>query len=527
MEFQPPAPIPADQLIAGGAALNFVRPDGKSRCTWNAKADKSSAPHIFEKHLPRPNILPNVLHAVGNTPLIRLNSIPKSFGIKCEILAKCEFFNPAGSVKDRIAIRMITDAENRGLLKPGDTIIEPTSGNTGLGLAMAAAVKGYKCVIVMPMKMSNEKVDTLKALGAEIIRTPTSASFDSPEGLIAVAQKLCKEIPNSIILDQYRNAFNPIAHYEHTGQEIIDQCEGKVDAVVLGAGTGGTISGVGRKIKEVLPNCKVIAADPLGSSLSLPDDLNKTDVTFYEVEGIGYDFIPTVLDRSVVDKWYKSNDRDSLALARRLIREEGLLCGGSSGAALSVAIQVAKTMTEGQRLVVVLPDGMRNYMTKFIDDSWMRIRDFKQIDDKKIQWWSKLPAGSLINLKTAKTVLSTILCNDAITTMKALDRDFVFVKKDGKIVGVTSTSKILTLISESKITLKDPVEKAMDPVRRVDSNAPLERIAVIVQKEKYVLIEDGNTQHELNGVVVEPTEKYATADDILLFISSGDLKNAV
>merc|ERR1712186_73261 len=229
--------------------------------------------------------MPSVLYNIGNTPLIRINKITKTEGLECDMLAKCEFFNAGGSVKDRIGLRMVEDAEASGLLKPGDTIIEPTSGNTGIGLALAGAVKGYRTIIVLPEKMSAEKVMVLRALGAEIVRTPTSATWDSPESHISVAQRLNKQLPNSIILDQYRNAGNPLAHYDTTAEEIIEQCGGIVDMVVLGAGTGGTISGIGRKMKEKCPDCIVVGVDPEGSLLAQPEDLNKTDVTYYEVEG--------------------------------------------------------------------------------------------------------------------------------------------------------------------------------------------------------------------------------------------------
>lgn len=294
---------------------------------------------------------------------------------------KCEFLNPGGSVKDRIGVRMVLEAERKGLLKPGCTIIEPTSGNTGIGLAMAAAARGYRCLIVMPEKMSNEKVDTLKALGAEVIRTPTEAAFDSPEGLIAVSQRLQRSIPDSVILDQYRNAGNPLAHYDGTGAEIVEQLGGQVDMVVIGTGTGGTMTGIGRRIKESCPTCQVIAADPEGSILAEPEELNRTEVSFYEVEGVGYDFLPTVLDRSVVDRWYKFNDRVALPLARRLIRDEGLLCGGSSGGNLYVGLEAAKTLKEGQNCVVILPDNIRNYLTKFVSDNWMEARYFKESEN--------------------------------------------------------------------------------------------------------------------------------------------------
>lgn len=245
--------------------------------------------------------------------------------------AKCEFLNPGGSVKDRIGYRMVQDAEDKGLLIPGvSTIIEPTSGNTGIGLAMASAVRGYRCIIVLPEKNSDEKVNTLKALGAEIIRTRTEAKFDDPDSLVAIAQRLQKEIPNSIILNQYTNSGNPLAHYDGTGSEILHQMDGKIDMIVLGAGTGGTVTGIGRKIKEGCPDCVVVAVDPEGSILARPETMNQSDVVVYEVEGIGYDFIPTVLDHTVVDKWVKSNDTMALQMARRLIAEEGFLCGKKS-----------------------------------------------------------------------------------------------------------------------------------------------------------------------------------------------------
>lgn len=273
---------------------------------------------------------------------------------------------------------MIEEAEQKGLLRPGSTIIEPTSGNTGIGLALGAAVKGYKCLIVMPEKMSNEKADTLTALGAKVVRTPTEAAFDSPDGLIAVAQRLQRELPNAIILNQYTNAGNPLSHYDGTGAEILRQLDGKVDMVVMGAGTGGTATGLGRKMKEANPSCKVVCSDPFGSSMAFPDHLNKTECKFWEVEGVGYDFIPTVLDRSVVDQWIKYNDKDALTTARKLIAEEGLLCGGSAGGNTFVALQAAKALKEGQNCVVILPDNIRNHLTKFVSDNWMEARNLKE-----------------------------------------------------------------------------------------------------------------------------------------------------
>lgn len=312
----------------------------------------------------------SILDFIGNTPLIRLNNIVKKENINCEILAKCEYFNAGGSIKDRIALNMINKAEEEGLIKPGYTLIEATSGNTGIGLAMVGLNKGYKVIITMPEKMSNEKVNLLKALGAEIIRTPNEAAYDSPESHIGVANRLNKEISNSIILNQYTNINNPNAHYDYTGEEIWNQCDGKLDYVVMSVGTGGTISGVSKKLKEKNPNIKIIGVDPHGSILAVPESLN-SELISYKVEGIGYDFIPDVLKYDNIDEWYKTNDKDSFEAARRLIKEEGLLCGGSSGATFSVALKIAKQL-ENKRIVVILTDGIRNYMSKFLSDDWFK-----------------------------------------------------------------------------------------------------------------------------------------------------------
>merc|ERR1739838_1059555 len=319
----------------------------------------------------RNGIEENVLQCIGSTPLIRVNNIIKSENLKCDLLVKCEFFNAGGSVKDRIAYR-ITKAEEEGKIKPGEnTIIEPTSGNTGVGLALSCAVKGYRCIIVMPEKMSMEKVRVLKALGAEIIRTRNSAAFDDYDSHISIAKRLEKEIPGGFIPDQYVNINNPDAHYYGTGMELIEQTNGKIDVFVAGAGTGGTITGTAKCLKEHIPNIKIIGVDPYGSILAQPEELNKTDVGFYEVEGIGYDFIPDVLLRDHVDEWRKCNDSQSMPMARRLLREEGLLCGGSCGSAFYHALEVAKTMPAGTRVVTLLPDSIRNYMTKHLMEEWM------------------------------------------------------------------------------------------------------------------------------------------------------------
>ncbi len=259
----------------------------------------------------------NILETIGHTPLVRLNRVGE--GLKCQLWAKCEYFNPGGSIKDRIAYRMVLNAEKSGRIKKGDTLIEPTSGNTGIGLALAGAVLGYRVIITLPEKMSREKQVALAALGAEVIRTPTEAAWDAPESHIGVAKRLQKEIPNAHILDQYGNKDNPQAHYETTAEEIIEDLRGQVDMVVVTAGTGGTLTGISRKFREKLPQCKIIGGDPEGSILAGP-----AEVKTYHVEGIGYDFIPDVMKDVYVDRWIKTNDKESFHWARRLIREEGM-----------------------------------------------------------------------------------------------------------------------------------------------------------------------------------------------------------
>lgn len=316
-------------------------------------------------------LLENILQAIGKTPIVRLQRIGKE--LPCELYAKCEFLNPGGSVKDRIGYYMVEKAEKNGEIKPGDTLIEPTSGNTGIGIALAAAVKGYKVIITMPEKMSHEKQVVLEALGAKIYRTPTEAAWDDPDSHISLAKRLVKEIPNSCILDQYANPDNPGVHYATTAQEILDDMDGQLDMVVMTAGTGGTISGVARRLKEINPRIQIIGVDPIGSILG-----GGTEIKPYLVEGIGYDFIPDVLDNSLVDEYIKTNDRDSFLMARRLIREEGLLVGGSSGSAVWAMLQVAQRLQAGQRCLTILPDSIRNYLTKFVDDNWMREKGFIQ-----------------------------------------------------------------------------------------------------------------------------------------------------
>tara|TARA_Y100001935_G_scaffold35170_1_gene28121 strand:- start:601 stop:1554 length:954 start_codon:yes stop_codon:yes gene_type:complete len=312
----------------------------------------------------------NILTTIGNTPVVRMNKIGEE--LECELFSKCEYLNPGGSIKDRIGWKMVQDAEDEGRIKPGDTLIEPTSGNTGQGIALAAAVKGYKCIITMPEKMSKEKQIALEALGARIVRTPTEAAYDDPESHIEVAKRMQKEIPKSHILDQYANPSNPRAHYEGTAQEILDDFDDDLSMVVMGVGTGGTITGVAKRLKEIKPEIKIIGADPVGSILG-----GGKKVEPYLVEGIGYDFYPKVLRNDLIDEYVKTEDEESFLMARRLIKDEGLLCGGSSGSAMVAALKSAKILKSNQKCLVVLPDGIRNYMTKFPNDDWMRDQGYE------------------------------------------------------------------------------------------------------------------------------------------------------
>jgi cystathionine beta-synthase len=307
----------------------------------------------------------NILETIGHTPLVKLNRV--SAGLKCNLYAKCEYFNPGGSIKDRIAYRMVLEAQKSGRIRPGDTLIEPTSGNTGIGLALAGAVLGYHVIITMPQKMSREKQVILEALGAKIIRTPTEAKSSDPDSHFGVAEKLRKEIPRAHILDQYGNENNPKAHIETTAIEIIEDLKGQVDMVVMTAGTGGTLTGVSDCLREKVPGVKIVGVDPEGSILAGPGEIKS-----YLVEGIGYDFVPDVMKNVKVDRWVKSNDKESFTWARRMIREEGILCGGSTGATLYAAHQAARDLKEGQNCVIIVPDGVRNYMSKFVDERWMK-----------------------------------------------------------------------------------------------------------------------------------------------------------
>jgi len=440
----------------------------------------------------------DVSSAITWSPLIRLNNIGKE--LECELWGKCEYLLPGGSVKDRIGKRMIVDAEKTGRIKPGDTLIEPTSGNTGIGLSLNAAIKGYNMIITLPQKMSQEKVAVLEGLGASIIRTPTEAAWDSAESHIGVANKLVKELPNAHILDQYGNPSNPLAHYEETAEEILQQCDGKVDMVVLTAGTGGTITGIARKIKERLPKCKIIGVDPVGSILAGPGPIHS-----YKVEGIGYDFIPDVLDTSIVDEWVKTEDTESFIMARRLIREEGMLCGGSSGSCLVAALQKAKELKAGQRCVVIIADSVRNYMSKFLDKRWMYDWGFLPSPPT-----SKLAGYTVSDLALEKplTLSSLSTCADALHYIQTHHLSVAPICSEEKgLIGAVSEETLMVYLANDGTNLSDFASKAFLPeIREIDEKTELDQLRYILIKETVafvVKIHDDNKKKELIGIVTK------------------------
>ncbi|MBI3840388.1 MAG: cysteine synthase [Thaumarchaeota archaeon] len=342
---------------------------------------------------------------IGHTPLVRLNKVTKGLGPV--VWAKLEFFNPGGSVKDRIGLAMVLDAEKRGLLKPGSTIVEPTSGNTGMGLALAAILRGYKIVFTVPDKMSKDKVDLLKAVGAKVRVTPTKVPPGHPAHYVEVARRIVSETPGSFMPNQYENLANPNAHYATTGPEIWEQTGGNVDVLVAGVGTGGTISGTGRFLKEKDPSVVVVGVDPLGSILSAEHAGRRAKASTYKIEGIGEDFLPRTLDMGVIDEFVTVADREAMLMTRRLAREEGILAGTSSGAAVAGALKYARRLDATKTVVVILPDTGRSYLNKVYNDEWMAENSFSKFPGKAVPVkgvWSKIRHRKLVSVAPKATL---------------------------------------------------------------------------------------------------------------------------
>jgi cystathionine beta-synthase len=405
--------------------------------------------------LDRTEVKDSALHLIGETPLVRLSRLEP--GLTTPLVAKVEFVNPGGSVKDRPAVTMIDEAERSGALKPGGTLVEPTSGNTGLGLAMVAVLRGYRVIAVMPDKMSREKIDTLRAYGAEVVICPTDVAPESPQSYYRVADRLTEEIDGAFQPNQYFNPANPEAHYRSTGPEIWRQTAGLITHFVVGVGTGGTISGAGRYLKEQNPEIEVVGADPEGSLYS------GGPVHPYRVEGIGEDFWPDTLHKEVIDRYIRVSDRDSFIAARRLVAREGLFAGGSSGTAICAALQVARELDDPEALVVtLLPDGGRPYLSKVFNEHWMREHGYLAGGGRT--------AGDLLDAKGADRALLTVSSHDEVGRALALMRQngvsqvpVVSAEDESVFVGIVSERGLLWASAEHPGILKQEVTEVLEP----------------------------------------------------------------
>ncbi len=440
----------------------------------------------------------NILEAIGRTPLVRLNRI--NHGLKPQMYVKADYINPGGSVKDRIGVTMIDDAEKRGLLKPGGTIIEGTSGNTGMGLALVATVRGYKMVFTITDKQSKEKVDLLKALGAEVIVCPTAVEPADPRSYYSVAKKLAREIPNSFYPNQYDNPMNPAAHYATTGPEIWDDTEGKITHFVCGMGTGGTISGAGKFLKEKNPKIQIVGVDPEGS---LYYEFHKTGqigkACTYVVEGIGEDFFPTTMDMKILDDVIQVNDEECFVVARRLVKQEGLFTGGSGGGCLSAALRLAKTLDEKAYIVAFLPDTGMRYLSKVYNEEWIRERGY--VDSSMA-----ITAADVVNAKRKSGKVRELVIVrpyqtvfHALKTMQEQDISQIPVFEENVPVGTIYEDQILTLALQGKELQKLVIREAMSkPLPKIAKTAPVERITHILSHENHaVFVEMDETHFEI------------------------------
>ncbi len=452
----------------------------------------------------------SILDTIGRTPIVKLARLaPKHV----ELYVKVESFNPGGSVKDRLALAIVLDAEQRGLLKPGDTIVEATSGNTGVGLAIAAALKGYRCIFVMPDKMSQEKILLLRAFGARVVVTPTAVEPDDPRSYYSVARRLVEETPNAILANQYHNPVNPQAHYEMTGPEIWEQTGGRITHLITGMGTGGTITGVGRYLKEQNPDVQIVGVDPIGSILyELHRSGQYTSAEGYKVEGIGEDFLPSTTDLSVIDTIVQVNDRESLLMTRRLVREEGIFGGGSCGAAVAGALRYVQQQRLGPEavVVVILPDSGSRYLSKVFDDDWMRENGFLE------GAWTDIRAGDVQSRKPSDRVYTARAddrLRDVVALMKAHNvSQLPVVDENGRLRGLVSEIDLLNHmlqvdhVHEADETIAEMIDEDA-PV--VGPNARLETLMSLISNRPAVVI-----------VRDDRVEGILTKIDILDYLSS-------
>src|SRR5215204_6306560 len=430
----------------------------------------------------------NVLHLIGRTPLVRLNRMAQ--GIKATVLAKMESLNPGYSVKDRIGISMIEAAEREGTLKPGGTIVEATSGNTGIGIALAAAVKGYRCIFVMTEKASVEKVRYLKALGSDVVVVPATAKPGTPDHYVETARRIARETPNSFYPDQYSHPNNPEAHYRTTGPELWEQTEGRITHFVAGLGTGGTISGTGRFLKEKNPNIRVVGADPYGSVFKTYKETGRThEVTPYLVEGIGQEVVPDNVHMRYVDEIINVTDRDSFEMSRQLGRKEGIFCGGSTGTNLAAALKVASGLDESGLVVFIVCDTGEHYLTKHHSDEWLK--------EKRLLEPQKITAGLISGTKkpqAPKTLVSVTPVNtvaEALEKMDELGLTQVPVLEEGRAVGSLRENRVLAKVVRNRDLLNSPVSEVMEAsFPTVDVDASSSEVARRLQTSAAVLVEE-------------------------------------
>nr|MBC7612962.1 pyridoxal-phosphate dependent enzyme [Pseudopedobacter sp.] len=437
----------------------------------------------------------NILETIGNTPLVKLNKLTKD--IEATVLAKIETTNPGNSIKDRMALKMIEDAEKSGKLKPGGTIIEGTSGNTGMGLAIAAVIKGYKCIFTTTDKQSKEKVDALKAFGAEVIVCPTDVEPEDPRSYYSVSSRLEREVPNSWKPNQYDNLSNSQAHYEQTGPEIWEQTEGKITHLVVGVGTGGTISGTGKFLKEKNPNIKIWGIDTYGSVFKKYKEtgiFDEKEIYPYITEGIGEDFLPKNVNFDLIDRFEKVTDKDAALMTREIARKEGIFVGNSAGAAVAGVLQLKDHLKKDDVVVIIFHDHGSRYMGKMFNDDWLRERGFLQ--DEKLTAKSilaKREPQEMVTIDSEKTVL------EAINTMKSLNISQIPVMQQGMVVGRVTESEILNALLENpaiKSSKVASIQSASFPF--VDLNASIDKISGLINKENSaVLVEDEKGRIEI------------------------------